>query len=57
MTLRHWKNLANPHLGGLFEQREGIQMKGERKQARAPGESYSISDPEEDGELLPRWYV
>ena len=49
MTLRHWKNLANPHLGGLFEQREGIQMKGERKQARAPGESYSISDPEEDG--------
>ncbi|RUS69674.1 hypothetical protein EGW08_022563 [Elysia chlorotica] len=47
MTLRHWKNLANPHLGGIFAQREGIQMKGERTQDVPPGEAYSISDPEE----------
>ncbi|GFO39914.1 trafficking kinesin-binding protein 1-like, partial [Plakobranchus ocellatus] len=49
MTLRHWKHLANPHLGGLFEQRDGIQMKGEGKQQDPTmAETYSISDLEED---------
>ncbi|GFS10898.1 trafficking kinesin-binding protein 1 [Elysia marginata] len=47
MTLRHWQHLANPHLGGIFEQRQGIQMKGARM---TPGEAYPISDLEEDDE-------
>ncbi|XP_005111853.1 uncharacterized protein LOC101863557 [Aplysia californica] len=47
MTLRHWQHLATPHLGGIFEPREGVQMKGERK-LELQEEVYSLSDFEED---------
>ena len=51
VTLRHWQRLAQPHLGGLFERREGVKVKGERK-LDLEGEVYTLSDFEEDGELL-----
>lgn len=47
MTLRHWQRLAQPHLGGLFERREGVKVKGERK-LDLDGEVYTLSDFEED---------
>ncbi|XP_059177188.1 trafficking kinesin-binding protein 1-like isoform X3 [Physella acuta] len=47
MTLRHWQHLATPHLGGIFEEREGVQMRGEKK-LELVEEVYSLSDLEED---------
>ncbi|CAG5131237.1 unnamed protein product [Candidula unifasciata] len=49
MTLRHWQHLATPHLGGIFEERDGVQMKGEKKLDLVE-EIYSLSDFEEDDE-------
>lgn len=48
VTLQHWQRLAQPHLGGLFERREGVQVRGERK-LDLEGEVYTLSDFEEDG--------
>lgn len=50
MTLRHWQHLATPHLGGIFEERDGVQIKGEKKLDLVE-EIYSLSDFEEDGRL------
>lgn len=50
VTLRHWQRLAQPHLGGLFEQRDGVQVRGERK-LDLEGEVYTLSDFEEDDEV------
>ncbi|KAK7502479.1 hypothetical protein BaRGS_00006432 [Batillaria attramentaria] len=50
VTLRHWQRLAQPHLGGLFEQREGVQVRGERK-LDLEGEVYTLSDFEEDDDV------
>ncbi|XP_076451503.1 trafficking kinesin-binding protein 1-like isoform X2 [Babylonia areolata] len=47
VTLRHWQRLAQPHLGGLFERREGVKVKGERR-LDLEGEVYTLSDFEED---------
>ncbi|XP_070187850.1 trafficking kinesin-binding protein 1-like isoform X2 [Littorina saxatilis] len=51
VTLRHWQRLAQPHLGGLFERREGVKVRGERK-LDLDGEVYTLSDFEEDEDLL-----
>lgn len=47
VTLRHWQQLATPHLGGIFESRPGVQIKGERK-LDLNEEVYNLSDLEED---------
>ncbi|XP_021351763.1 trafficking kinesin-binding protein 1-like isoform X3 [Mizuhopecten yessoensis] len=47
VTLRHWQQLATPHLGGIFESRPGVQIKGERK-LDMDEEVYNLSDFEED---------
>ncbi|KAH9513794.1 Trafficking kinesin-binding protein 1 [Bulinus truncatus] len=47
MTLRHWQHLATPHLGGIFEERDGVQIRGEKKLDLVE-EVYSLSDFEED---------
>ncbi|XP_033728097.1 trafficking kinesin-binding protein 1-like isoform X1 [Pecten maximus] len=47
VTLRHWQQLATPHLGGIFESRPGVQIKGERK-LELNEEVYNLSDLEED---------
>lgn len=51
LTLRHWQQLATPHLGGIFESRPGVQIKGERN-LDLEGEVYNISDIEEDGNYI-----
>ena len=48
MTLRHWQQLASPNLSGIFESREGVQMKSE-KPAKPKEEFDSLSDLDEDG--------
>ena len=50
-TLRQWQQLATPHLGGIFECRPGVKIKGEKKFDIAP-EVYTLSDYEEDGMTL-----
>ncbi|KAL3854814.1 hypothetical protein ACJMK2_014059 [Sinanodonta woodiana] len=47
VTLRQWQQLATPHIGRIFEERPGVQIKGERK-IDLEEEVYSISDLEED---------
>ncbi|KAK3577177.1 hypothetical protein CHS0354_037516 [Potamilus streckersoni] len=47
VTLRQWQQLATPHIGRIFEERPGVQIKGERK-LDLEEEVYSISDLEED---------
>ena len=51
VTLRHWQRLAQPHIGGIFEQREGVKSRGERK-LDLEGEVYTLSDFEEDGQYF-----
>ncbi|KAJ8319826.1 hypothetical protein KUTeg_001413 [Tegillarca granosa] len=58
LTLRHWQQLATPHLGGIFESRPGVQIKGERN-LDLEGEVYNISDIEEDDDqeyMAPKRY-
>ncbi|XP_022253659.1 trafficking kinesin-binding protein 1-like isoform X1 [Limulus polyphemus] len=47
-TLHHWKRLATPHLGGIFETRSGIQIKGAVHVPDLEPESFTLSDLEED---------
>ncbi|CAL1548102.1 unnamed protein product [Lymnaea stagnalis] len=47
MTLRHWQHLATPTMGGIFEERDGVQIRGEKKLDLVE-EMYSLSDFEED---------
>lgn len=47
-TLRQWQQLATPNLGGIFEERPGVQIKGERN-LDLQEEVYTLSDFEEDG--------
>lgn len=47
VTLRHWQQLAQPHIGGIFESRPGVQIKGEKK-IDIEEEVYNLSDYEED---------
>lgn len=51
MTLRQWQQLATPNLGGIFESRPGVQIKGERK-LDLEEEQHNLSDLEEDGIYL-----
>uniref|UniRef100_A0A0L8GQ05 HAP1 N-terminal domain-containing protein n=1 Tax=Octopus bimaculoides TaxID=37653 RepID=A0A0L8GQ05_OCTBM len=47
VTLKHWQQLAQPHMTGIFESRPGVQIKGERK-LDLEEEVYNLSDYEED---------
>lgn len=49
VTLRHWQQLAQPHISGIFESRPGVQIKGEKK-LDIEEEVYNLSDFEEDDE-------
>ncbi|CAH1789722.1 unnamed protein product, partial [Owenia fusiformis] len=46
-TLHQWQRLATPNLGGLLEERPGVQVKGERK-IEFDEEMYALTDYEED---------
>ncbi|GAB1600514.1 trafficking kinesin-binding protein 1-like isoform X2 [Argonauta hians] len=48
VTLKHWQQLAQPHMAGIFEPRPGVQIKGERKLDLEEEEVYNLSDYEED---------
>ena len=51
MTLHHWQRLATPHMGGLLEERPGVQIKGDRNiLLEENDELFDLSDYEEDGE-------
>ncbi|XP_013773506.1 trafficking kinesin-binding protein 1-like isoform X2 [Limulus polyphemus] len=47
-TLHHWQRLATPHLGGIFETRPGIQIKGEVHLPELEPDTFTLSDFEED---------
>ncbi|XP_076329079.1 uncharacterized protein LOC143235125 isoform X4 [Tachypleus tridentatus] len=47
-TLHHWQRLATPHLGGIFESRPGIQIKGEVHLPELEPDTFTLSDFEED---------
>ncbi|XP_076344287.1 trafficking kinesin-binding protein 1-like isoform X4 [Tachypleus tridentatus] len=47
-TLHQWKRLATPHLGGIFETRSGIQIKGAVHVPDLEPENFTLSDLEED---------
>ncbi|XP_022241411.1 trafficking kinesin-binding protein 1-like isoform X2 [Limulus polyphemus] len=47
-TLHHWQQLATPHLGGIFEDRPGVQIKGEHRMPELEPETFTLSDLEED---------
>ncbi|XP_050418565.2 trafficking kinesin-binding protein 1 isoform X2 [Patella vulgata] len=49
-TLGKWQQLATPHIGGIFENRPGVQIKGERK-LDIDEEPYTLSDFEEDDDF------
>lgn len=51
-TLHHWQRLATPHLGGIFEHRPGVKIRGEAK-IKQFEEKVSLDDFEEDeGKIL-----
>ncbi|XP_045179167.2 trafficking kinesin-binding protein 1-like isoform X3 [Mercenaria mercenaria] len=53
VTLRQWQRLATPHLGGIFESRPGVRMKGENVvNVNTEPEVYTLSDYEEDDEMV-----
>ena len=53
MTLHHWQRLATPHMGGLLEDRPGVQIKGDRNIILDENdEVYDLSDYEEEGQNL-----
>ncbi|GFR00648.1 trafficking kinesin-binding protein 1 [Trichonephila clavata] len=49
-TLHHWQRLATPHLGGLFESRPGVKIRGETK-LQDVDEKVSLGDFEEDDDF------
>uniref|UniRef100_T1JHE0 HAP1 N-terminal domain-containing protein n=1 Tax=Strigamia maritima TaxID=126957 RepID=T1JHE0_STRMM len=51
LTLHHWQQLATPHLGGIFEERPGVQVKGERKLEEFD-ENFTLTDYEEDDDYI-----
>ncbi|GIX97439.1 trafficking kinesin-binding protein 1 [Caerostris darwini] len=46
-TLHHWQRLATPHLGGIFESRPGVKIRGETR-INDFDEKVSLGDFEED---------
>ncbi|XP_052812866.1 trafficking kinesin-binding protein 1-like isoform X2 [Mya arenaria] len=51
ITLRQWQRLAKPHLGGIFENKPGVQVRGEKKIKQLEPEVYTLSDYEEDDDM------
>lgn len=48
-TLHHWQRLATPHMAGIFEERDGVQIKHERPLGEKDSTTYSLLDVEEEG--------
>lgn len=48
-TLHHWQRLATPHMAGIFEERDGVQIKHEQPLNDSESSTYSLLDIEEDG--------
>lgn len=53
-TLFHWQKLATPTLGGIFEERTGVTVRGGRTLDDLGMQVYSLEDVEEDEELVPQ---
>lgn len=53
-TLFHWQKLATPTLGGIFEERTGVAVRGGRTLDDLGMQIYSLEDVEEDEELVPQ---
>ncbi|KAK6626067.1 hypothetical protein RUM43_006371 [Polyplax serrata] len=51
-TLHQWSMLAKPTLGGLLEERPGVQTKGGKTLEDLGFEMYTLSDVEEDDEFI-----
>lgn len=51
-TLHHWSQLATPNMGGLLEERPGVQTKGGRCLEDIGLHLYTLSDLEEDDEEI-----
>lgn len=51
-TLHHWSELATPSLGGLLEERPGVKVRGGLELEQLGLELYSLSDLEEDDEVV-----
>ncbi|GBN57885.1 Trafficking kinesin-binding protein 1 [Araneus ventricosus] len=49
-TLHHWQRLATPHLGGIFESRPGVKIRGETK-LQDFDQKVSLGDFEEDDDF------
>lgn len=48
-TLHHWQRLATPHMAGIFEERDGVQIKHEQPLNDLDSTTYSMMDVEEEG--------
>ena len=48
-TLHHWQRLATPHMAGIFEERDGVQIKHEQPFDELDSTTYSVLDVEEEG--------
>ena len=51
-TLHHWQRLATPHMAGIFEERDGVQIKHEQPLTDMDSTTYSLLDVEEEGLCL-----
>ena len=51
-TLHHWLRLATPHMAGIFEERDGVQIKHEQPLTDMDSTTYSLLDVEEEGLCL-----
>lgn len=47
-TLHHWQRLATPNLAGIFEERDGVQIKHEERIHDLDSTTYSLLDVEEE---------
>lgn len=50
-TLHQWQRLATPNLAGIFEERDGVQIKHEQPLNEFNSTTYSLLDVEEEGKL------
>lgn len=48
-TLHQWQRLATPNLAGIFEERDGVQIKHEQPLNEFNPTTYSLLDVEEEG--------
>lgn len=56
-TLHHWQRLATPHMAGIFEERDGVQIKHEQPFDELDSTTYSVLDVEEEGRKTVIYYA